>query len=157
MAKYEPEEIESAAFCAPPAFIRSPRRSGRRAEGLRYEKKAQEMLCTRTDLYLPGPWIKYFAAGKACWCQPDGLHFDFLRGVITVVEIKLTHTAEAVKLSDLYQPVVQKLFPPHLWRVRLVEITRWYDPDVKFPGALCLCGDPFRHDLAAIGVFTWRP
>lgn len=155
--KFSEDDVQSAHFCTEPSFVRTGRRRGRRADGLRYEKKANEHLCSLSDLYLPGPWIIYVVAGKPYWCQPDGLNLDYKRGVVTIVEVKLNHTAEAIKLRDVYEPVVRRIFQRPQWGVKLVEVTRWYDPDVPFPEATSLCARPFEHMANSIGVHIWRP
>lgn len=151
--------VQHAAFALPPSFAqRRPPKRGRKAEGLRFEAKAQAYLAGKSLLYLPSPWIRYLVDGKACWCQPDGLHFDLQRGRLTIVEIKYSHTAEAHRqLRGVYAQVIARMFPAHLWAVRLVEVVKWYDPDVRFPEATVSCSDPFKHDSTAIGVHIWRP
>jgi len=151
-------EIQSAHFCPPPSFAsrRSPKK-GRKAEGLRFEAKAQKALCAESDLYLPGPWIIFIAGGRPFWCQPDGLHFDVQRGVITIIEIKHSHTAEAHRqLRGTYEPVIRCMFPRPSWGVRLVELVHWFDPDIRFPEPIHLCPEPFAHSGPLIGVHVWR-
>jgi hypothetical protein len=153
------EEIQSAHFTSEPAFAGNRKaKKGRKAEGIRYEKKAQEHLCALSDYYLPSPWIIFIANGKPHWCQPDGIHFDFNRGVLTIIEVKYSHTAEAQRqLRHVYAPVLRRMFPAALWTIRLVELVKWYDPDIKFPEKTVMCPDPFAHQLHAIGVHIWRP
>lgn len=159
---YSTDDILSAHFCPPPSFAKHgaapSARKGRKAEGLRYEAKVQAMLTEKSDLYLPGPWLLYVVAGRPQWCQPDGLHLDYKRGVITVIEVKLTHTADAARqLRGVYEPVIRRLFPRPMWGVKLVEVTRWFDPDIKFPETTTLCADPFAYTGTNIGVHIWRP
>lgn len=71
---------------------------------------------------------------KAYYCQPDGLDFDFDKGLITIVEFKLQHTSNAWwQTRELYEPVVRKIFPSSLWEIAIVEIVKWFDPDAAFP------------------------
>jgi hypothetical protein len=154
-----PAEIQSAEFCDPPAFSFRPRlRTGRRAAGMRYESRVQARLCSESEWYLPSPWIVFLSGGKPYWCQPDGLHFAFDSGVITVIEVKNSHTSEAYRqLRCVYAPVLARMFPPRLWTLRLVELVKWYDPDVDFPETTVMCPDPFAHRFDAIGVHIWHP
>lgn len=157
--RYSLEDIQSAHFCPPPSFATGTRaRKGRKGEGLRYEAKVQQYLCELSDLYLPSPWIIYIVEGRPQWCQPDGLHLDYKRGVVSIIEVKLTHTADAAKqLRGVYEPVVRRIFPRPAWGVRLIEVTRWFDPDIKFPEATSMAADPFAHSGSNIGVHIWRP
>lgn len=157
--KYSLDDILSAHFCPEPSFAKRARaKRGAKGEGLRYERKVQEHLCAASELYLPGPWILYVVAGRPQWCQPDGLHLDYRTGVITIIEVKLNHTAEAAKqLRGVYEPVLRRMFPRPAWGVRLVEVTRWFDPDVYFPEPAKLCSDPFAHKGQEIGIHVWRP
>lgn len=154
-----PEDIQSAHFCkVPPSFaVRQGKRKGAKGEGIRYESKVQALFSDR-DMYLPGPWILYVVEGRPFWCQPDGLHFDINRGLITIVEIKLKHTADSQRqLRGVYEPVVRRLFPRPGWGVALVEVVKWYDPDIHYPEAHVMCADPFTHQGSKIGVHVCRP
>jgi hypothetical protein len=81
---------------------------------------------------LPSPWIAFTARRDRSaerHCQPDLLLIG--EREILVCEIKLAHTVDAYwQLRHLYGPVVAKLFPSHT--LRLVEITRSFDPVVRF-------------------------
>jgi hypothetical protein len=153
------DEIQSAVFCPPPAFsLRERKRKGRKAEGIRFERKAQAYLETLDDFYLPSPWILFISGGRPHWCQPDGIHFDLVRGVLTIIEIKYAHTAEAHRqLRRVYAPVLARLFPHRLWTYRLVEFVKWYDPATAFPEPVDLCPRPLAHLTDRIGVHIWRP
>lgn len=155
-----PEDIQSAHFCrAVPSFaLRNGNRKGRKGEGLRYERKVQDVLTASSEWYLPSPWIIYVVAGRPYWCQPDGIYFDVASGRIVICEIKLSHTPDAHRqLRGVYWPCLQRMFPQPAWRVHLVEICKWYDPDVKFPEHTLMCKDPFDHNNSVIGVHILRP
>lgn len=154
------EDIQGASFArSVPSFAaRNGNGKGRRAEGLRYERAVQRQLCLLSEWYLPSPWLLYISGGKACWCQPDGIHFDLPRGRITIVEIKLSHTPDAHRqLRGVYEPVLRRMFPEALWRLHLVEICRWFDPDVSFPERPAMIDAPFEYGGSAIGVHILRP
>lgn len=152
-------EITAARFCPPPQFsLERAKKRGRKMEGLRYERKVHEHLGGRSEFYLASPWIVFIVDGRPHWCQPDGLHFDVARGVLTVIEVKYSHTAEAHRqLRLVYSPVLGQLFPPGLWDIRLVEVVKWYDPSVAFPEEITMCPDPFKHTSHSIGVHIWKP
>lgn len=154
------EDIQSAHFCkeAPSFAARNARRKGAKADGIRYEEKAQQHFCDRSEMYLPGPWILYVVEGRPFWCQPDGLHFDVQRGHITVCEFKLKHTPDSQRqLRGVYEPVIRRMFQRPAWGVSLVEICKWYDPDVTYPEQHHLIADPFNHFSPLIGVHIWKP
>lgn len=154
------DDIQSATICpTPPQFaIRAGTRKGAKADGLRYERKVQALLSALSPHYLVGPWILYVVEGRPLWCQPDGLHFDFSAGIVTIVEVKLRHTPEAQRqLRGVYEPVIRRLFPRPSWGVRLVEVCKWFDPDTTFPEPFTLINNPLAHRSADIGVHVCRP
>lgn len=110
---------------------------GAKADGIRYEKKAQQKLQEMYGgSYLASPWFSYRKTpnGRLCIRQPDGLVFDFHRGIIFIVEIKLRHTADAwTQIRRVYEPLVRAAFPRHLWEIRVCEVVRWFDPHTYFP------------------------
>lgn len=106
--------------------------------GKRYEKK---VLAAVSKLFpskhvgpevLSSPWIAFTAKRDRATerhCQPDLLLVG--ESEVLVCEIKLAHTVDAYwQLRHLYGPVVAKLFPER--SLRLVEITRSFDPVVRF-------------------------
>ena len=148
-------------FFTPP-FIRVPkRRRGKRAEGVRYEQAVQDFFDAEYgDFFLPSPWFcftAYHTGDKVRFCQPDGLHFDFHRGIITIVEVKLKHVAAAWwQTRHLYQPVVQKLFPPDLWQINICEVVRWLDPHTLFPEKFNYARTPLDIPCEGFGVHVLR-
>lgn len=155
------ERILWASFATQPDFAERRTVRGRKAVGVRYERSVQEELLARHPHYVPSPWFRYRTECSAehRWCQPDGLHIDPLRGRITIIEVKYQHTDAAWKqLWEVYAPVVSFLFPASLWTVSCVEIVKWYDGAVSFPGRTVLLHDPFmRFDRAATGVYIFNP
>lgn len=130
--------VTHATFGEPPAFARNaPRLRGVRGKGMKYEAQVQNYMRSRFgELYLPGPWIYFVDSQKRLrYCQPDGLLFDFEKGRITICEVKLRHTQQAwYQLYDIYKPLIQHMFPGHLWSIRCLEICRWYDMATAIPG-----------------------
>lgn len=149
--------VLSAGFCQPP-HLRKRRYTGRRLEGVRYEKKAHGYLEEfYGERYLASPWIRFFAGGVWRWCQPDGLLLDLERGRITIVEMKYQHTSDAWwQVRWLYQPVLAAMFPPELWQFDACEVVKWYDPATLFPEKVVLAQEVgLAH--TAFKVHIWRP
>lgn len=144
-------------FSDPPA-LRRRRYTGRRRQGIQYEKAVHEYLGVMFgDFYLPNPWLKFFTEGKWRWCQPDGLIFRPDQGRIVIVEVKYQHTADAwFQVRQLYQPLIQAIFPPRLWAVDAVEVVKWYDPLTIFPERVVLASSP-DLDNPAFKVHIWKP
>ena len=126
--------VLSANFSSPPA-LRKKRYTGRRLEGVRYERKVQAHLEDfYGEKYVASPWLRFFSGGVWRWCQPDGILLDLVRGVITIVEVKYQHTADAWwQVRYLYEPVLRTMFPDSLWTFEVCEVVKWYDPATPFP------------------------
>lgn len=124
-----------AEFCSTPDFIRPTRHRGRRALGVKYEVKMHEKL--RAEFghkYFSNPWIKYQTKGGPLqWCQPDALVVDIPEGIITILEMKYSHTFGAYgQVMNMYLPLIKKIFGKN-FTYRTCEVTRWYDPSEYFP------------------------
>ena len=138
----------------PPPFINLDRKqSGRRAEGIRYERKVHDKLRSRYPVYFDGQWFRFSSVypNGARWCQCDGLIIDPKAGCITIIECKYQHTFDAwYQLFQLYLPVVQVAFGP-MWAVSCCEVVKWYDPAVAGEPRPTLVASP---DLARPGQFA---
>jgi len=145
----------------PPPFIREKKRRGRRADGIRYEKRVHEYLTDLYgDFYIPSLWLLFQEVGRdrPRWCQPDGLLFLPYTGQITIVECKLQHTSDAYwQLKWLYLPVIAKAFPGTHWKFGLCEVVKWYDPATQFPEPVRLRASVSDVTPFEIGVHIWRP
>ena len=119
-----------------PFLHNGQRRTKAQLAGIRYEHHAQDYLTgIYGERYVPGPWISWLdTSGRERFCQPDGLLFDFMAGRITIIEIKLKHTADAWKqIKRKYEPRVREIFPSPLWTISACEVVHWYDPHTYFP------------------------
>lgn len=99
--------------------------------GLRYEAKAQLFLRGNLGkLYQTAPIIHFEDRNGLRSCIPDGIYF----GVVpTIFEIKSQHMPEAWwQLRMLYAPVIRAFFS-NKRSVRVVEVTKSYDPAMPFP------------------------
>lgn len=147
---------------ASPHFPTQHKRTGRRLQGVKYEAKVQEMLIAKfTGNYLPSPWLYFKGSSGVHWCQPDGLLFDVQNGIITIIEVKYQHTTDAWwQVRRLYEPVLREIFSEMLWDFRMLEIVKWYDPDVRWPEPLRLVSE-VEHaanlDFDTTGVHIWKP
>ena len=129
----------AAIAAGAPAFIARARARrvgrGKLGEGIRYEEKAHAYLASLSASYMPGPWLTFtseISAHRIRFCQPDGLILDFVRGALTLVEIKLKHTQAAWwQTRHLYEPVLRHIFRD--WSIAIVEVAKWIDPHTPFP------------------------
>lgn len=127
-------EIVSAEFVARPAFVEGQRYRGVRRAGITFERKVGGVLEKLFGyMVIPGAWIAYrdLLNGDRT-CSPDYLIVDVIRGVITIVECKLTHTHHAwLQLNDVYYPVIEHLFPG--FDVRGVEVCKNFERSIDYP------------------------
>lgn len=141
-----------------PPLLRASKPDPRTIHGVRYERAAHKhFLGLYGDYYIPNPWIIFRDEGKRRrWCQPDALLFNFYLGTITILEMKYRHTDKAWwQLMKLYLPVMQHIFPG--WKFPLVEVVKYYDPSVNFPGGGFLMKCPEEAVCTRVGTFKWDP
>lgn len=135
-----------------PTFAPGTATTTAQKRGKQYERKA---LVALEEVYahelVPHPWFYYQDRfDHPRWCQPDALLIRPYQGKITIIEIKLRHTADAYhQLFELYLPIVKWTFGPQ-WKYSCCEVVRWYDAAEKVPEPARLCNEP---DLANPGVF----
>lgn len=146
----------------PPPFIRPSTKKprGNLKKGLDYEDAFSEYMEERFEgFYVPHAWFQFKEIGKekTRWCQPDGLLFAPRLRRIYIVETKLKHTPDAWwQLKQLYLPVVASLFPPDQWEYCLIEVTKWYDPAIRFPEKVTMCPDVLSVQPGDFGVHIWK-
>lgn len=146
---------------APPPWLqgRPMPTSPSKREGLRYESKTCDELARRFPrTYVPGFWISFFDGGDTKrWAQPDALLVDIPHGTITVVEVKLRHTARSWwQVEHLYLPLVRELFGPE-WNYLGLEVVHWFDPTTPFPTRPRLVEAPERATRGAFNVWIYKP
>lgn len=157
-AAFRPAGLVLAADFSDSPMLRKRRYTGRRLEGVRYEKKVQAYLQEfHGNHYIPSPWLRFFTGGAWRWCQPDGILLDPARGRLTIVEVKYQHTSDAWwQVRQLYEPVLRVMFPESLWAYSACEVVKWYDPAVLFPEKTVLAQDVgMTHP--AFKIHIWRP
>lgn len=148
-----------------PEFTKNHKARGSRAEGLRYEKKAQEYLEKQLeqgqDLELiQSPWLVFKSGDRNSrdrFCQPDSLLVDLSNRHITIIEIKLQHTASAWwQVRQLYEPVLRRIYTNYTFSA--LEIVKWLDPDVAFPETFYYAENIFdRNSEHKFGVHIFDP
>lgn len=129
-------------------------RKGRKAQGLRYERKVNAYLFDLFPNFVPNLPFRYCDSSGAHVCIPDGILFRPTE--VIIFEVKLTHTLKAyAELTRTYRPVVQRALGR---RVRVVEITQSYDPRIPFPtGGVFPSIERFLESSDKEGVVLWRP
>jgi hypothetical protein len=153
-------QVEWAKLSPTPTFALSkPRPTSRKRLGIKYESEAHKHLGQAyKGIYVPRPWLVYYAFSSRRWCQPDGLIIDIPAGHITIVEAKYCHVADAWwQLVCLYLPVVSKMFGNELWTYSTVEIVKYYDPSLPCPQQPTLVSKPHPIPSGIFGVTIWRP
>jgi hypothetical protein len=150
-------EHAELALQAPP-FITDIRRTGRRAQGIRYERKGHKHLQeVYPKSYVAGPWFRFWPVRTASplWCQPDGLIVDLPENRITIIEFKLKHTPTAWwQTRKLYEPIVRHVFGLE-WDYAICEVVRWFDPRTQFPERFSFTKFPHEAPVGRIAVHLW--
>jgi hypothetical protein len=154
--RFRPSDLVTfAEFCDEPAFVRGAHETltGSRRAGILYERRVHGYLKRQFNatglspvFYAPGKWIRFRTSDPRestfRYAQPDGLLFDLPRSQITIIEAKLSHTQNAWwGLRRLYEPLIRFLFGPS-WGYAVCEVTRYYDPAVRWPEKLNMVRDP---------------
>jgi hypothetical protein len=125
----------------PPANLPPRPQSQAQRRGIRYEQRVHEALTRKYPRYVPGPWLRVWAGGgPAHYLQPDGLHFDFNLGTLTLIEVKYRHCLMAAGQMLRYARALQVLFPD--FKVEKVEVVRWFEPEVPWPWKIRLLQEP---------------
>lgn len=156
------EILEVKHLDGTPSFAQAHRRAkGAKGKGLKFEREVQEHFSDRYDLYVPGPWFSYRTRYRPLiwnYAQPDGLLFDFKKGLLTIVEIKYSHTPEAYfQLIDKYLPLMQNFLGKELWTFSTCEVVYWYDKAISFPCEIRLCKEIEICRPGEFGVHICRP
>lgn len=140
-----------------PSFVREQKRTGRRAQGMRYERLGAQEFAGRYPGYLPSPWFRYYDREGEKWCQADGLLINPWQGQISICEFKYQHTEAAhYQLFQVYLPVVAALFAGP-YRIACVEVCKWFDPAILCPESPHLCKDPSVAQPGRFNVHIWKP
>jgi len=139
--------------CENPHHKRS-RSSPSQKAGLAYEKKAVAYLRGLFPDLIVGQWFKFSDGRDTRFCQADAIHFDGETAAIFEIKIRWTATAWW-QLHELYLPIVVAAYQPK--RVRLVCVTRSFDPAIPVPGRIEFADNLKDVDAAGVAVHIWRP
>lgn len=123
-----------ARFAMPPAFTKGCKLRGSKRAGITYETRVGDALYEKFgDMVWGNIWIGYsdLVYGERV-CSPDFVIVDVVKGIITIVECKLSHTADAWRqINDVYFPVVRNLFPG--FEVRGIEVCKNFEMSRDYP------------------------
>ena len=156
-AKREAGEVKSAKLL--PFKLQHPKTKHTYAQraGLLFERKAFLHLEKELGAVLFHPAFR-FNSGKRFdeHAIPDALYIH--DNILTIFEIKLSHTADAwYQLKLLYLPIVSKVYPD--FHINLVEICKSYDPSIRLAETPEII-DSLHHFCCTpkptFGVYIWR-
>lgn len=129
-------------------------RKGAKAAGVRFEKKIVKELEAIYPMFIAGiPFHYRTRYNPRNNCLPDGILFR--EKDLVIIEIKLRHTADAWwQLRKLYQPVAVKAMGRP---VRLLEICKYYEPEVRVPESQPLFAslEQFLVSRVELGCLIW--
>ena len=99
-----------------PSFAIPRKAKGAKLRGLRYEESVCNWLVERLRepwVCFDHQWLSYVDSfGKTHYCQPDFFAISVDRGLVLVIEVKLTRVAKAwYQLNHLYMPVLRSILP----------------------------------------------
>lgn len=157
--------LEVNSYEGTPSFVTAHRARGRKGLGLRYERKVHEHFASAFGpFYFPSQWFSYRRAGSpkiVNYAQPDAFLLDFKLGLVTIIEVKYNHTADAYfQLYDKYLPLMSKWLhgkEKGLWEFAVCEVVYWYDKSVDFPCKIFLKDNVLKVRPREFGVHIWRP
>lgn len=106
------EQLKFARYAKPPGFLGKRKRvRGKKAAGLRYEKKLGEELARRGIDFGKGLWIEFEDANGKGFAQPDFVVYGSGKKW-RILEAKLSQTNVAFEqLFSLYLPLLAHLHP----------------------------------------------
>lgn len=135
---------------------RDKKKSPAQKLGLQYERRALKMLQGELPFEIcPHPTFRFNSGARLSqFAIPDAIYIE--GSVLTVFEIKLSHSADAWhQLNSLYKPIIQKAYP-HI-HINLCEICRNYDRSIKLPrvefvdNLTCFVSTPSDR----FGIYIW--
>lgn len=98
--------------------------TGSKRKGLLYQERVVDeldFLLPPTWEAVPGLWFEFVDSSGHRYAQADWIGFDWGKGIITIVEIKLSRVPNAWwQLNRIYRPLIEKLFP--CFEVAMLEI-----------------------------------
>jgi hypothetical protein len=142
---------KSVVRCERPEWIREATEGARRT-GIRFEKKVLGALKAQYGEALElNPWFMFEEEGELRYCSPDAI-LHIKRPV--ALEVKHGHCERAYhQLHRLYIPVLSEFFGEPF---RAVEIVKWYDPRIPFPGNIELVSSVEKAPYCGTGIHIFN-
>ncbi len=127
--------------------------------GIRYENKARANLGIELENCTFNPAFRFKPeGGPSELAIPDALAFSSKGDILTIVEIKVTHTNQAYRqLNNLYLPIIRAAFP-QITCINLLEMCKNYDPTVRLPGHIRIVerlDDFIQNPSDGFGIYIW--
>lgn len=142
---------KSVVRCEKPGWVREAS-EGVRKSGIQFERKVLRILKEHyKDELETGPWFMFEENGELRYCSPDAI-LHLKRPI--VLEVKSGHCARAFhQLHHLYIPVISEFYGQQF---RAVEIVKWYDPRIDFPGAIELISSIEKAPYYGTGIHIFN-
>ena len=155
------DKVAEVELSAEPAFVSAAqaKAKGVQRQGILYERRVHDYLTARYGrMYIRSPWLRFRGFRARQWrdCQPDGIIYDLQALHVSIVEVKLRHTAQAWwQLRKLYEPVIAGLFGPDV-QTAVCEVTKSFDPHTQFPEPIRLVPEPHRPGDTQFGIHVFN-
>jgi hypothetical protein len=147
-------KVQHAWFDVPPPYSGTAHLRGDKRAGITFETTVGKELLDRGFPIVSDTWIKYKIYSGVKLCSPDHILIDVRKGIVTVIECKLSHTATAwFQLNHVYMPVLKKLFPG--FTVRGVEICKNFSNTTRYPKEVKLVHDLNGDWTGGDNVLIW--
>jgi hypothetical protein len=137
--------------CERPKWVHEASERTKKA-GVRFERRVLAVLKAQYgDLLEVNPWFMFQEGRETRYCSPDAI-LHLKRPI--VLEIKHSHCTKAFfQLHELYIPVASSFFGHGF---RAVEVVKWYDPRIDFPGAIELIASIEKAPYAGTGIHIFN-
>jgi hypothetical protein len=101
--------LDYVRYSTSPWKGKKPRVRGKKAAGLRYERRVGEELARRKFDFAHGPWLEFSDGNGRGFAQPDFVIYDSAQRWL-ILEAKLSQTSAAFEqLFSLYVPLLAHL------------------------------------------------
>lgn len=130
-----------------PSMLPKPKK-GSRGAGVRFEQTVFKVFKEKLPYFVEHIPFRFDHSIYI----PDGL--ALVGDAFLLIEVKLTHTARAYYQLQLYSKVIETAFARP---TRLLEVCKYYAPEVKFPEPFLVVQDleSFLASNARVGCLFW--
>jgi hypothetical protein len=138
-------------------FKRKGKPSPAQMAGIRYENKARVHLGIELENVQFNPVFRFRSEGPSELAIPDALAFSSSGRILTILEIKVSHTDWGYRQLSFYKPIVARAFP-QINQIQIVEICKNYDPAVRLPGPIHIIDDLSKYvedHHEGLGIYIW--